>query len=284
MSYPHFSEVQFLSKDPQSPKALEGGSGESRMKSLNKASSEYSADALIEKQLLTSLSDCRQLDIPYALCFTRLSNHRFLTLADLKEMCSERQYLRGKENSTGYDRTAETDNIHIYDRSAHRTMRNQVGLPLTTAMDRSSEHTRNGNELLLDIFLETSKDLDKDEALEIFADLFNHDGSSTGEYDLQPADVRVLSCDAPTTCKNTNMAERTFVTNHNKNLLSALNESQPHPRLAPDQSLARLPVSTTNKCSENSGISGRPFWRCNKLYWKRWLSRKIVTCLSRFIM
>jgi hypothetical protein len=181
VSYPNFSELQFLAKELQTAILEEEFQTPLCSEQHGISSSGSSFDAFVEKELFLVLTDCRQLNVAYEEYMPRYPNRRFTSLEDLKDLCREmdNMWLERKEKNA-FDYAMDNDSHGIRHASFGRTRTEDayLSIPGNNAAKDSAQR-----EEMLDMLLQSVEDFDEDVALEVLAEVVEH---SADRYELQP--------------------------------------------------------------------------------------------------
>jgi hypothetical protein len=178
VSYPNFSELQFLAKERQA------AISEEEFHALySEKHDESTWNALIERELFQVLADCRKLGVPYKEYVPRYPNRRFVSLEDLKDLCRDldNMWPERKEKNV-FDHATDNESHGVRHASFCRTRTEDAYL--STPMNNAAKDSAQQEEMF-DMLLDSVEDFDDDVALEVLAELVE---PGTDRYELQPPD------------------------------------------------------------------------------------------------
>ncbi|PCG94267.1 Hypothetical protein PENO1_079300 [Penicillium occitanis (nom. inval.)] len=183
VSYPNFSELQFLAKGSQATITEEEVQTSPYSEQHGISPSGSSFDALIDRKLSQVLTDCCQLSVPYERYMPRHPNSRLVSLEDLKDLCRDldNMWSKRKEGDV-FDHATDNDSHSVRHASCGWT-RTEAGYFSTPGNDAARDSERRKE--MLDMLLDSVEDFDQDMALEVLAELVE---PGADKYELQAAD------------------------------------------------------------------------------------------------
>uniref|UniRef100_A0A093VBY8 Uncharacterized protein n=1 Tax=Talaromyces marneffei PM1 TaxID=1077442 RepID=A0A093VBY8_TALMA len=182
VSYPNFSELQFLAKDPQAAIPEEEVQASLYSEKHGLKSNAGSTDALIEGELFKVLSDCHELSVPYEEYVPRYPNSRFISFQNLKDLCMETDNMwSARKEKHVFDHAIGDDIQSLNDAPSCYT---RIEDAYYTTPERNAAKKSRQREDMFDMLLELAGNFDEDVQLKVLAELVE---PCADGYELQAA-------------------------------------------------------------------------------------------------